>query len=265
MKFIVYSNWKMHLTQREVAAFVRTLRAEEARFSEHIEFVLCASYTLIPRLSEEARDAHFISPGAQNVHAEEWGAFTGEVSAAQLADAGACYCVVGHSERRRDFGETDELVNRKARAALKVGISPLICIGEDFETRRAGKTEQAIAAQMERCLRGVSESDIGRVVILYEPVWCVGSGQNATAGQAGDAHRLIRSLLRARYPRESADAARIIYGGSVTPENAQDLLATPDIDGLGMGKASLDVDRFMKVAELSARRLAARPLRPLTE
>ena len=265
MRFIVESNWKMNLMQRDVASFVRTLREAEARFTTAIEFVLCASYTLLPRLAEESRGSACISPGAQNVHGEERGAFTGEISAAQLVDAGARYCVVGHSERRRDFGETDELVNRKVHAALNNGISPIVCIGEDLETRCAGRTEPAIGLQIERCLRGLSVAGISLTVILYEPVWSVGNGQNATPEQAGEAHRLIRSLLRAGYPRDAADAARIIYGGSVAPESARDLLGIPDIDGLGMGKASLDVNRFLQVAELCAQRVAARPLRPLTE
>ncbi len=264
-RFIVECNWKMHLLGGEAAGWVAEVREALPRFRDAVELVICCPFTLIHRVVEEARGSPLIAVGAQDVHWMGRGAYTGEISAPQLADAGVRYCVVGHSERRRDFGETDDMANRKARALLAAGISPILCIGEDRETRRAGRTREHVGLQLARCLDGVTPEELSRTVILYEPVWAVGSGENATAGEAGEAHALIRRLLRERYSREAADAARIIYGGSVTPESAPELLAIPDLDGLGMGKASLEVGRFIRLAELCRDRALARPLRPIRE
>jgi triosephosphate isomerase len=251
-KTIVQSNWKMHKTLREALAWIQTLGAATAVLRGRVEMIVCVPFVHLREMSVAAAGFADIAIGAQNVHPEEHGAFTGEISAPMLADAGARYCVLGHSERRSYFGETDELVNRKVRALLRHRITPIVCIGEGGDDRRRELTLNRLDRQVRICFEGLSDSDMRRVVVEYEPLWAIGTGQNATPAQAAEAHRFIRRNLAERFSPETAAATRIFYGGSVTPLNAAALLASPDIDGVGVGSASLEVEGFIAIARACA-------------
>lgn len=254
-RFIVECNWKMHKTRAEAAAWVRALKQAGPRLGDSLELVVCVPATLLALVAEEARGAPHLSPGAQNLHWQDAGAFTGEVSAPMLADAGARYCFVGHSERRREFGETDELANLKAKAALRAGIAPILCTGEEQAARRRGLTRNTLERQLTVGLEGFTPEQLAASVLLYEPVWAVGTGENASAEQADEAHHFIRQHLRERFPAEAAAAARIIYGGSVNPQNIDGLLRISDLDGVGIGKACLEVESYLAIAEACRSRL----------
>jgi triosephosphate isomerase len=188
-----------------------------------------------------------IGLGAQDLCDERDGAFTGEVSAEMLRDVGATAVLVGHSERRQLYGETDELCNRKLLRALSAGLRPLLCVGETLAERDGGRTEQVIGRQATRGLAGVAASDMARVTLAYEPVWAIGTGRNATAAQAGEAHGYLRGVLRGLYDERVSQALRILYGGSVKPDNASALLSAPDVDGALVGGASLKADSFLGI------------------
>ena len=185
--------------------------------------------------------------GAQNMHFEENGAFTGEISGPMIKSAGATHVILGHSERRHVFGETDELINRKLKAAHAFGVSAILCVGELLESREAGQTAQVVEGQVRAAFDGVSKDQATATVIAYEPVWAIGTGKTATPGQANEVHVLIREVLAQLYDAGTARAIRIQYGGSAKPENAQELMAQPDVDGLLVGGASLKVDSFVKI------------------
>lgn len=182
--------------------------------------------------------------GAQNLHEAKSGAFTGEISASMLLTAGCQMVILGHSERRWIFGETSEMVNRKVRTALNVGLKPIVCVGERLEEREADETHAVIKNQLSGSLQGINERQLANLTIAYEPVWAIGTGRVATVAQAGDVHRLIRDWVAAQYSAVSATELRILYGGSVKPDNAEELLADPDIDGALVGGASLDAEQF---------------------
>lgn len=195
-----------------------------------------------------------ISLGAQNMHWEDSGAFTGEISGPMLKDLGCAYVILGHSERRQFFHETNETVNKKTRAALKNGLTPIVCVGETLAERETGKTFQVIADHVTNSLKGFSEEEIQKILIAYEPVWAIGTGKTATPEQAQEVHAAIRGLLKKNYPQETADDIVILYGGSVKPSNTKELVNQKDIDGALVGGASLDVKSFADIVRAASRK-----------
>ena len=237
-KKIVAANWKMNMTQAESAAFIKSLLLELGDITD-IEVVIVPPFTAIARVMEALGASQSIKVGAQNMHWEANGAFTGEISAALLRDLLVRYVVLGHSERRMLFGETDEIVNRKVRAAHEATLRPIVCVGETLEQR---------LCEPERRRNQLQET-----VIAYEPVWAIGTGRNATPEQAQEAHAFIRQTLGKMSDETTAERVRIQYGGSVKPENARELMSQPDIDGALVGGASLDPRSFAQIV-LSARK-----------
>ncbi|GAG14777.1 unnamed protein product, partial [marine sediment metagenome] len=220
---------------------------------DNIDIVVIPPYTALSEISDILTDSN-IGVGAQDVHWEEKGAFTGEVSTAMLRDAGAKYVVIGHSERRTYFGETNETVNKKLKAALEAELLPIMCVGERLEEREAGKTFDVIKNHVESGLEGISKEDALKIVIAYEPVWAIGTGRTATPEQAEEAHRYIRELLGKMYDKSVAGNLRIQYGGSVKPENIKELINQEDIDGALVGGASLKIEQYVAIVKESARK-----------
>jgi triosephosphate isomerase len=239
------ANWKMHKTGHDAVVFVRELSAA-VRTLAGIEIVVAPPFTAIAAAAEAARST-LIGVAAQDVYYERQGAFTGQVSASMIKHAGATYVIVGHSERRQLFGETDASVNRKARIAVEHDLTPIVCIGETLEERDAGETLNVLDRQITAGLAGFGDELLATTVIAYEPVWAIGTGRNATPAEADESHRHIRGRLREWFGPRAADGCRILYGGSVKPENIHDLAALPDVDGALVGGASLDVASFATI------------------
>ena len=235
----------MHKTAREAVAFVREFTAF-ARAADRVELIVAPPFTSLFAASEAAH-ATPIAIAAQDLYFEREGAFTGEISAAMFRDTGATHVIVGHSERRRLFGETDEWVNRKTRAAIAAELTPIVCIGETLDERERNETLAVLDRQIRAGLDGIGADQIASLLIAYEPVWAIGTGKNATPAEADEAHRHIRSRLSQWFGGTAADACRILYGGSVKPENIADLIGLPDVDGALVGGASLDVRSFSEI------------------
>jgi triosephosphate isomerase len=242
---VVAGNWKMYTTAQEAVALVRALKPL-VEGVKGVEVVVCPPFVSLPAVAQELRGGA-IRLGAQNMHWEDEGAFTGEVSAKMLKDAGCAYVILGHSERRQYFGETDAAILKKVRKAQEAGLLPIVCVGETLVEREAGTTEEVIRTQLEGCFAGLAAEAMRAMVIAYEPVWAIGTGKTATPEQAQDVHRFIRGWLSGRFGAAAADAVRIQYGGSVKPDNAKSLLSQPDIDGALVGGASLKADAFAAV------------------
>jgi triosephosphate isomerase len=238
---IIAGNWKMFKTPTEAEALVRALAPRVAGAAA--EVVVCPPFTALDRV-RPALDGTNVALGAQNVYWEPQGAFTGEIAPAMLADLGVAYVIVGHSERRQFFGETDESVNRRARAALAAGLKPIVCVGERLEERQAGSTHDVVARQLEWATADLTADRMRASVVAYEPVWAIGTGKVATPAQAQEVHALLRRILVDKFGAEVARDVRIQYGGSVKPDNAAELLAQTDIDGALVGGASLDAESF---------------------
>ena len=218
--------------------------------STDVEIVVAPPFTALHAAAEAARNSP-VAIAAQDVHWEREGAFTGEISAAMVKEAGAEFVIIGHSERRRLFQETDETVNRKLLATLAAEMTPIVCIGETLEEREAGRTLEVLDRQIKLGLDGLAGDQVGSLVIAYEPVWAIGTGRNATPQQAGEAHAHIRSRLRQWFGGAAADHAHVIYGGSVKPDNIHELILLPDVDGALVGGASLDVRAFFDIVARS--------------
>ncbi len=233
----------MHLVRREAVAWCRAVR--EGAQSPAAEVVVFPSFPLLPAVAEAAAGSR-LALGAQDLHPEEKGAHTGDVSAPQLRDAGCVWVLCGHSERRRDHGESDELVGRKVAAAARHGLLPLLCVGERREERQAGRTFEVLERQLRGGLAGLTARP-ARLTVAYEPVWAIGTGDTATPSTAQEAHAFLRRTLSEAAGAGVAQGARILYGGSVTPENAGDLFAQPEVDGFLVGGASLDPGRFLAI------------------
>ena len=240
----IAANWKMHKTVAEAAEFVDALLPRIAA-TQH-DVVICAPFTALTAVVER-RYGTAVKVAAQNMHEEGSGAFTGEVSAPMLVELDVEAVVLGHSERRQYFGETDEALSRKVPAALAAGLEPILCVGESEEARDADQTKGVLERQLQADLAGVESAQLAEVVIAYEPIWAIGTGRTATPEQAQDACAFIRDVLRER--GTAADAVRVLYGGSVKPANATELLSQPDIDGALVGGASLDADEFAAIVE----------------
>ena len=244
---IVAGNWKMNKTSGEALALAGEIARALGDF-EPVDVVLCPSFTALHAVSRAIGGTR-IALGAQNLHWEKAGAFTGEIAAAQLLDAGCAHVIIGHSERRQFFGETDETVSRRLGAALAAGLAPIVCVGETLDQRKTGRTEAVIREQVQKGLAGLDAQALGRLVIAYEPVWAIGTGMTATPDQAQDTHAFIRGLLKSMAGEAVAGAVRIQYGGSVKPANAKELFGRPDIDGGLIGGASLDAASFVAIVK----------------
>ena len=241
-KKIIAGNWKMNVKPSETAALVKEI-AEATKDYANVDIVCCTPAIDIPAAVAAAAGTN-VGVGAENVHWEEKGAFTGEISTGMLLDAGAQYVIIGHSERRQYFGETDETVNKRTRAAIAAGLTAIVCVGETLEEREAGKLNEVIERQMNVGLKDVTAADCAKLVIAYEPVWAIGTGKTATPDQAQEVHALIRSILATLVGAETAETVRIQYGGSMKPSNAAELLAKKDIDGGLIGGAALKAEDF---------------------
>ena len=247
----------MNLIIRDASALVEQLRA--ALDNQPIDVVICPPFTALSIAASRLLGAATISLGGQDLYWEPQGAFTGEISGPMLADAGCRYCIIGHSERRHLFGETDEQVRKKVKAALEHELIPIVCVGETLPEREGNQTMNVLRRQIESGLKGLSADDVGRLIIAYEPVWAIGTGKNATPAQAQEAHAFIRQLLKTGWNAHVADAVRIQYGGSVTPINAAELLRQPDVDGALVGGASLKAESFTAIVKTAVEtKLAAK-------
>ena len=247
-KKIIAANWKMNMTQGEAAGFVSTFLLEVGE-SREVEVVIIPPFTAIASVNAALETAQHMKVGAQNMHWERAGAFTGEISPAMLRDLFVRYVVLGHSERRTLFGETDEIVNRKVRAAHEAMLRPIVCVGETLEQRERGDVEKVLATQLKGSLAGLDTKELHETVVAYEPVWAIGTGRTATADQAQEAHAFIRRVLSEISDDTTADKIRIQYGGSVKPDNARKLMTQPDIDGALVGGASLDPRSFAQIVQ----------------
>lgn len=244
-KTVIAGNWKMNMLPSGVKAFTEELKAEMPK-TRACDVCICAPAVIIPALLKAGKDCK-IGVGAQDVSKYEKGAYTGEISASQLADAGVKYCIVGHSERRQYHGESDFLVNEKAKALIEKGITPIICVGESLEQREMDLTMEYVAYQVKAALSGIDASKLRRCIIAYEPIWAIGTGKTATAQQAQEVCESIRCVIRKIYGARPARAVTILYGGSMNAGNARELLAMPDIDGGLIGGASLKPADFAKI------------------
>src|SRR5881227_3640370 len=248
-KKIVAANWKMNMTQAEASRFVEALLLRDVGEITDVEVVIVPPFTAIAKVIEALGNAQNVKVGAQNMYWEKNGPFTGEISAALLRDLFVRYVVLGHSERRTLFGETDEMVNRKVRAAHEGKLRPIVCVGETLDQRDRGNVQKILSTQLRGSLAGLQPKELQESVIAYEPVWAIGTGRNATPQQAQEAHAFIRQTLREMADEATADRIRIQYGGSVKPENARDLMTQPDIDGELVGGASLDPRSFAQIVK----------------
>jgi triosephosphate isomerase len=262
-KSIVAGNWKMNLDAAKARSLTEAVAARAGE-AANVDLVLCppalyattvaAALGLAAGNSPSGVAPSGVAPsgvalGGQNAHDKESGAFTGEVAPGMLRDIGSRYCILGHSERRTLFGETDKVVNAKVKAVLATGLIPIVCVGESLEERESGRTEAVVTEQVLGSLAGISADDLAKIVVAYEPVWAIGTGKVATPQQAQDVHALVRSLLARLSSPTVADTIRIQYGGSVKPDNAAELAACPDIDGALVGGASLKADDFLAIAK----------------
>ena len=242
-KPIIAGNWKMHKTIAEALEFVSDIK--DRVNNEKVEAVICAPFTLLKDLKEATKGTS-IKVGAQNMHFEEKGAFTGEISPLMLKELDMDYVIIGHSERRQYFNETNETVNKKVLKALEVGIDPILCVGETLEEREAGNTKDICKVQVEKALENVSKEDIAKVVIAYEPIWAIGTGKTATSEDANDVIAYIRQVVANLY-KDLANEVRIQYGGSVKPSNVGEIVNQSDIDGALVGGASLEANDYIQL------------------
>jgi triosephosphate isomerase len=246
----VAGNWKMNKTIDESRALANDVRAR-LEGNNHADVALCPTYIALPAVIEAVKGSH-IGVGAQNMHWEKSGAFTGELSGAMIASAGCQYVILGHSERRQFFGETDETVNKRLKSALANKLKVILCVGETKDERVNEVTEQIVRRQIEGGLKEIPVAEMANVTVAYEPVWAIGTGLTASPAQAQAVHAFIRELLRSKFGASIAESVRIQYGGSVKPDNAKDLLSQPDIDGALVGGASLvaaDFEAIVKAAK----------------
>jgi triosephosphate isomerase (TIM) len=241
----IAGNWKMNKTVVEAVVFVKELRSA-VKDVTGVEIVVAPPFTAVHAVAEAARNTN-IGVAGQNLFWESQGAFTGEISAAMIKEAGAEYVIIGHSERRQLFGETDAMVNRKLNAARAAGLTPIVCIGETFDERERNQTLDVLDTQLKGGLDGLTGAELAELVIAYEPVWAIGTGRVATAAQAGEAHAHIRKRLRQWFGADAADHCHVIYGGSVKPDNIRELIAEEDVDGALVGGASLDLRSFADI------------------
>ncbi|MED3646635.1 triose-phosphate isomerase [Halalkalibacterium halodurans] len=246
-KPIIAGNWKMNKTVGEAKAFVEEVKGAIPS-SDKVDSVVCSPALFLEGLVQKAEGTE-LRIGAQNMHFEESGAFTGEISPVALSDMKVDYVILGHSERRDMFAETDELVNKKTHAAFAHGLTPIVCVGETLEEREANQTYDVVKTQVEKGLEGLTDEQVKATVIAYEPVWAIGTGKSSSAEDANDVCSYIRKVVTEKFSQEAADAVRIQYGGSVKPANIAEYMAQSDIDGALVGGASLDPQSFLQLLE----------------
>ncbi|MFA7231162.1 MAG: triose-phosphate isomerase [Victivallaceae bacterium] len=250
-KVVIAGNWKMNKTASEGKALVNELKALVKDVTA-VDIVVCPPFTALSAVVEAAAGSN-VKVGAQNIHWAESGAFTGEISGAMLKEAGVEYVIIGHSERRQYFGETDETVNKRLNAALSAGLKPMVCIGELLEERESGLTEKVLFTQLEGGLAGITPAQMAGIIIAYEPVWAIGTGKTATPEMAEETHNYIRCQLKDMFGAEAAEKVCIQYGGSMKPDNAAELVAQKNIDGGLIGGASLKADSFAQLIKNAVR------------
>ena len=253
MNKLIVANWKMNKNVREAVSFAKDVEKSIEK-TRNAEVVICPPFTALEAMSEELKKSgHKIKLGAQNMHFEDSGAYTGEISPLMLKEFGCEYVILGHSERRELFGENNTLINKKVGAALGHSLNPILCIGENLEERKNGKTKDVLENQLRSCLKGVNKSDVSQINMAYEPIWAISKGdpkhKAATAQNAEEGHIFIRDLLAGLYGKDVSKSMRIIYGGSMKPENAKELLSMPNIDGGLVGNASLDAKSFAEIVK----------------
>jgi len=251
-KTIIAGNWKMYKTINEAIELANGLRRSFYELDDHaIDIVICPAFTSLAEVSEVIAESN-IKLGAQDAYWQQEGAFTGEISCAMLKDAGCAFVIIGHSERRQFFGETNDTVNKKLNAAITSGLSPILCVGETLSEREKALTFEVLKNQVEQGLTGIAQNQMLLITLAYEPVWAIGTGKTATPDQAQDAQKYIRDVLTKMYNKDIAQAVRIQYGGSVKPENIIEIMQQPDVDGALVGGASLNVDSFSQIVKKAA-------------
>ncbi len=243
---LIIANWKMNHNEQETLKFLTRFK-NFFTVSSAVEVVICPPFTSLYALSVTISEGIAVKLGAQNCHWEERGAFTGEVSPGFLKEVGCQFVIVGHSERREIFLETNEMIAKKVRAVLNQSMTPIFCVGESLKTREAGQTLSFVEQQLEAGLKNLLPEEVAKVVVAYEPIWAIGSGNAATAEQAQEVHRLIRSWIQKEKGTEIAQQIRVVYGGSVSSKNISTFMHQPDIDGALVGSASLEVDSFIRI------------------
>jgi len=241
-KPVIAGNWKMYKTIDETVGFIEKIKPV-ADGAGHCEVIVAPPFTALRAAAAAARGSA-VKVAAQNCHWDKEGAHTGDVSTLMLKDAGCTHVIIGHSERRHDWGETDEQVNKKVKAALAAGLTPIVCVGETLAERESGETEKVLERQFAGGMAGLTPKEFSRIIIAYEPVWAIGTGRTATPEMAAAAHRAIRSMALRQFGESEASGVRILYGGSVKPDNVEALMAQEEIDGALVGGASLKVDSF---------------------
>ncbi|GIO26357.1 triose-phosphate isomerase [Ornithinibacillus bavariensis] len=250
-KNIIAGNWKMNKTLAEATQFVAEVK-NKIPATDQVEAIVCAPFPYLASLVEQAKGSN-VKISAQNMHFEDNGAFTGEVSPVMLKDIGVSHVVLGHSERREYFAETDETVNKKAHAAFNHGLTPIICVGETLEQREANETKSLVGEQVRKALEGLSKDQVTQSIIAYEPIWAIGTGKTASSEDANEVCAHIRQVVKELTDAATAEAVIIQYGGSVKPSNVDELLAQSDIDGALVGGASLEADSFLQLVEAGAK------------
>ena len=250
-RLFVAGNWKMNTTLASAQALASEVAAEVTRTNPAVDVAVCPPFPYLLPVRESLANSS-VMLGGQNAHFEKPGAFTGETSLEMLIDTGCRWVILGHSERRQFFGETDAIVNRKIHAAWQRGLDVIFCIGEILQDREAGRTESVLTTQLQAGLADVTTAQLNKLVIAYEPVWAIGTGVTASPEQAEEVHAFVRNWLATRFDRNSADAIRIQYGGSVKPDNAKELLSKPNVDGALVGGASLKSDQFLGIVRAAA-------------
>ena len=246
-KPIIAGNWKMNKTKSEAVEFLQAIKTAVPS-ADKVDSVVCSPHLYLDALVQEAAGTD-VKIGAQNMYSEESGAFTGETSPMALHDLGVTYVVLGHSERRELFGETDESVNKKTHAAFSYGLTPIVCVGETLEEREANKTSDVVTLQVKEGLKGLTADQVKETVVAYEPIWAIGTGKTATSEDANETCGVIRKVIAGEFGQDVADAVRIQYGGSVKPANIKELLEQSDIDGALVGGASLEAESYLQLVE----------------
>lgn len=245
-KKVVAGNWKMYKDKSETIELISGLKEKLSKFNSNVEVIVCPPFTSI-EIAKELLKGSVIHLGAQNMHFEDEGAFTGEISAKMLKSFGVEYVILGHSERRAIFGEDDKMINKKVLKAVSVGLKPIFCIGETLEERENNKTFDVIARQLTEGLSNISNEHLNEIIVAYEPVWAIGTGKTATPSQAEEVHKYLRKLIEEKFGHSFAESMQIVYGGSVKPDNAKELFSQPNIDGGLIGGACLKADSFYDV------------------
>lgn len=250
-RFLIAGNWKMNKGPIAANELINGLKQQLPEIPESLDVLVCPPFVSLPAVGEQLENYFGSHLGAQNLHFEDQGAYTGEVSGDMLKEVNCDYVLIGHSERRQYFGETNETVNKKVKKALEKNLTPVICVGESLDQRKTGTHIGVVKKQVETAFEEVSADDAARSVIAYEPIWAIGTGETATPDQAQEMHRIIREILAEKFDKETSQKMRILYGGSMKPANAEELLGQADVDGGLIGGASLKADSFSEIIRIA--------------